>query len=150
MDNVTAGRAPLDISRSFDGHPWNDSKLQRVEVCPPQVVLHLLMSGGTLAHPEFDPARVIFSDCRGLFANIDLLAVGVLGGELSAAYCHSSSALRVRRIEDILTQFGVFREFASNLSELAEYHLFVFNFVHPGGLLEVLARDYSFESLADG
>jgi hypothetical protein len=124
---------------------WHDSKLLGLHLFrnseKPQYDLQLdlnLIVGFSEGKVERRKQSALFSDCRILQTDLDLLGVWLCSSDIGAAGCHLDSAELEIRERDKVRLFDL----PQDLNPLQECIGFFFEMVPPGGQIIIFARDF--------
>ncbi len=133
------------ICEAFSQIRWHDSKLLGVHLIrnpeKPQYDLRVdlnLIVGFSEGKVERRKQSGLFSDCRIIQADLDLLGVLLCGGDIGAAGCYPDSAELEKRKRDKVRLFDL----PQDLNPLEECIGFFFELVPPGGQLIIFAKDF--------
>ena len=133
------------ICESFSQIRWHDSKLLDVHLIrspeKPQYDLRLdlnLIVGYTEGKIERRKQSALFSDCRIIQTDLDLLGILLCGGDIGAAGCHPNSAELEKTKRDKVRLFDL----PQDQNPLEEYIGFFFEMIPPGGEIIIFARDF--------
>jgi len=133
------------VCELFSQIHWHDSKLLDLHLVKNpekrQYDLRLdlnLIVGYSEGKIERRTQSALFSDCRIIQADLDLLGVLLCGGDIGAAGCHPDSVELEKRERDKVRQFDL----PQNHNPLEEYIGFVFEMILPGGQIIIFAKDF--------
>ena len=133
------------IYESFSQIRWHDSKLIDVHLIrnpeKPQYDLRLdlnLVVGYSGGKTERRKQSALFSDCRIIETDLDLLGVLLCGGAIGAAGCHLDSGELEKRKRDKVHLFDL----PQDQNPLGECIGFFFEMVPPGGEIIVFAKNF--------
>lgn len=140
------------ICESFSQILWHDSKLLGLHLSrnpeKPQYDLRLdlnLIVGFSEGKIERREQSALFSDCRIVQTDLDLLGVLLCSGDIGAAGCYLDSIELEKRKRDKVRLFDL----PHDLNPLPECIGFFFEMVPPGGQIIIFARDFElFEATA--
>lgn len=134
-----------DICKRFNDMHWHDSKLIGFQVFPIEGGLKddtsfdiKLVTNAQLGKQEWKNVKLILKDCRIIKLNLDLLGKQLCGGDLASAHCEKESALKEYVEGEELKHFDLPQE----ENPLAELLHFTIQLIHPGGEINVFARDF--------
>src|SRR6185295_8653090 len=124
------------ICESFSQIRWHDSKLLGLQLFrnteKPQYDLQLdldLIVGFSEGKIERKRQSALFSDCRIVQTDLDLLGVLLCSGDIGAAGCYPDSVELEKRTRDKVRLFDL----PQDLNPLPEFIGFFFEMVPPGG-----------------
>ncbi len=133
------------ICELFSQIHWHDSKLLDLHLIRNpenrQYDLRLdlnLIVGYSEGKIERRKESALFSDCRILQTDLDLLGVLLCGGDIGAAGCHPDSVELEKRKRDKVRQFDL----PQNQNPLEECIGFFFEMIPPGGQIIIFAKDF--------
>jgi hypothetical protein len=133
------------ICESFSQVGWHDSKLLGIYLSrhpeKPQFDVRFdlnLIVGYAEAKIERRKQSALFSDCRIILADVDLLGVLLCSGHIGAAGCYPDSAELEKRKRDKIRLFDL----PQDLNPLQECVGFFFEMVPPGGQIIIFAKDF--------
>jgi len=135
-----------EISLRFSQLHWHDSKLLDLCVLKQdgekkydiQLTLNLIMVYRQGGGVETSKKRVVFKECRGIEADLDLLGVLICGGAIGSATCYSDAVDFKRRRTNKAGQF----DFPESYNPLEKCLAFFIEMINPGGQIIVFARDF--------
>lgn len=138
-----------DICTRFNTVRWHDSKLIGLRISPTEDGLshnvcfdiRLLTNSQPSAY-EGNDEKLIMKDCRIIKLDLDLLGKQLCGGDIASAFCEKESPLKQSIEDEQLTHFDLPQE----ESLLAEYLHFRILLIHPGGEINVFARNFELVS----
>jgi hypothetical protein len=135
----------VKICELFSQTRWHDSKLLGLHLFrhpeKPQYDLRLdldLIVGFSGGKVERRKGTALFSDCRIVQTDLDLLAVLACSGDIGAAGCYQDSVEQEKRGRDEVRLFDV----AQDLNPLTECIGFFFEMIPPGGQIIIFAKDF--------
>jgi len=132
------------ICESFSQIMWHDSKLLGLHLVKDpdkgrydlQLDLNLIVySEGKI---EWKRQSALFSNCRIVLADLDLLGILLCSGDIGAATCHVDPVAFEKRKRDKAQLFDL----PQSGNPLDECIGFFFEMIPPGGQLIVFARDF--------
>jgi hypothetical protein len=133
------------ICESFSQILWHDSKLLGLHLIRntenPQYDLRLdlnLIVGYSEGKVERKKQSALFSDCRIIQTDLDLLGILLCSGDIGAAGCYPDSAELEKRKRDKVRLFDL----PQDLNPLQECIGFFFEMVPPGGQIIIFAKDF--------
>ena len=133
------------ICELFSQIKWHDSKVLAIHLTrnseKPQYDLRLdldLIVGFSEGKVEREKQSAVFSDCRIIQADLDLLGIMLCGGDIGAAVCYPDAAALEKRERDKISLFDL----PQDLNPLEENTGFFFEMIPPGGELLIIARDF--------
>lgn len=133
------------ICESFRQIKWHDSKLLGLHLIRdpemPRYDLRLdlnLIVGFLEGKVQRRKQTALFSDCRIIQTDLDLLGVLLCSGDIGAAGCYPDSAELEKRERDKIRLFDL----PQDLNPLQECIGFFFEMVPPGGQLIIFAKDF--------
>lgn len=133
------------ICESFSQIRWHDSNLldlhliRNPEKRQYDVRLDLnLIVGYSEGKIERRKQSALFSDCRIIQTDLDLLGILLCGGDIGAAGCHPDSAELEKRERDRVRQFDL----PQNQNPLEECIGFFFEMIPPGGQIIIFAKAF--------
>jgi hypothetical protein len=133
------------IYESFSQILWHDSKLLGLHLFrnpeKPQYDLRLdlnLIVGFSEGKIERRKQSALFSDCRIVQTDLDLLGVLLCSGDIGAAGCYPDSVELEKRKRDKVRLFDL----PQDLNPLTECIGFFFEMVPPGGQIIIFAKDF--------
>ncbi|MDX6501146.1 MAG: hypothetical protein QOG23_4406 [Blastocatellia bacterium] len=133
------------ICESFSQIRWHDSKLLDLHLIrnpeKRQYDLRLnlnLIVGYSEGKIERKMQSALFSDCRIIQTDLDLLGILLCGGDIGAAGCHPDSVELEKRERDKVRQFDL----PQNQNPLEECIGFFFEMIPPGGQIIIFAKDF--------
>lgn len=133
------------VCESFSQILWHDSKLLDLHLIrnpeKRQYDLRLdlnLIVGYSEGKIERRKQSALFSDCRIIQTDLDLLGILLCGGDIGAAGCHPDSVELEKRKRDKVRQFDL----PQNQNPLEECIGFFFEMIPPGGQIIIFAKDF--------
>jgi len=133
------------ICELFSQIKWHDSKVLAIHLTKnsekPRYDLRLdldLIVGFSEGKVERKKQSALFSDCRILQTDLDLLGIALCSGDIGAAGCYPDSTELEKRERDKVRLFDL----PQDLNPLQECTGFFFEMVPPGGQLLIFARDF--------
>lgn len=133
------------ICESFSKVLWHDSKLLGLHLIrnpeKPQYDLRMdlnLIVGYSEGKIERRRQSALFSDCRIMQTDLDLLGVLLCSADIGAAGCYPDSAALEKRKRDKVRLFDL----PQDLNPLQECVGFFFEMVPPGGQIIIFAKDF--------
>lgn len=134
-----------DICAKFSQVFWHDSELLNVHLLRDseknQYDLRLdlnVITGFSEGRAETSRKIAVFSDCRIVRADFDLLGVLACGGAIAAGVCYEDAIELERRKRDKAQDFDL----PDSSNALAECLGFLIEMINPGGEIAVFARDF--------
>jgi hypothetical protein len=134
-----------EICKSFSQVMWHDSKLLGVHLIRdeerPQYDLKLdlnLIVGYSEGKIEWRKQSALFSDCRIIQTDLDLLGILLCSAAIGAVGCYPDSAELEKRKRDKVRLFDL----PQDLNPLEECIGFFFEMVPPGGQMILFAKDF--------
>ena len=138
-------RTSEEICESFAQIKWHDSKLLGLYLIrnpeKPQYDLRLdlnLIVGFSEGKIERRKQSALFSDCRIIQTDLDLLGILLCSGDIGAAGCYTDSTELEKRKRDKVRLFDL----PQDLNPLQECIGFFFEMVPPGGQIIIFAKDF--------
>ena len=133
------------ICESFSQIRWHDSKLLDLHLMrnPEKWQYDLRLDLNLIVgYPEVEIERrkhsALFSDCRIIQTDLDLLGILICGGDIGAAGCYPDSVELEKRKRDKVRQFDL----PQNQNPLEECIGFFFEMIPPGGQIIIFAKDF--------
>jgi hypothetical protein len=134
-----------DICAKFSHVFWHDSELLNVHILRDseknQYDLRLdlnVITGFSEGRTETSRKTAVFSDCRIVRADFDLLGVLLCRGAIAAGVCYEDAVELERRKRDKAQEFDL----PDSYNGLAECLGFLIDMIHPGGEITIFARDF--------
>ena len=129
----------------FSQVKWHDSKLLAVHLIknPEKLQFDLqldlnLIVGYSEGKVERRKQRALFSECRIIQTDFDLLGILLCSGDIGGAGCYPNSVALEKRKRDKVRLFDL----PQDLNPLEECIGFFFEMVPPGGQIIIFARDF--------
>lgn len=133
------------ICELFSQIKWHDSKVLAIHLTKnsekPQYDLRMdldLIVGFSEGKVERRKQSALFSNCRIVQSDLDLLGVLLCSGDIGAAGCYTDSTELEKRERDKVRLFDLPQDF----NPLQECIGFFFEMVPPGGQIVIFARDF--------
>lgn len=133
------------ICELFSQIRWHDSKVLAIHLTKnsekPQYDLRLdldLIVGFLERKVQRRMQSALFSDCRIIKTDLDLLGVVLCSGDIGAAVCYPDSSELEKRERDKVRVFDL----PQDLNPLQECTGFLFEMIPPGGQIVIIARDF--------
>lgn len=130
---------------TFNRLGWHDSKLMSLRIYPSEDNLTHSVDFGlkllTNAKPgeyEWSDAILTAKDCRIIKLDLDLLGKQLCGGDIASGSCDTESEFK----EEIETQDLPAFDLPQREQPLSEYLHFRILLIHPGGEINLLAKDF--------
>jgi hypothetical protein len=128
---------------AFEALRWHDSRMPNIRIEATEdrgstICLDLSMTGV----PE-QPAELLLHECRAVRMHLDLLGKEFCGHQLASAICRPAEESDEPFIADVDEQFDLRRDQTTD-----GLLLFKFRLIHPGGQMLVLAKSFTFRTLA--
>lgn len=136
---------PEDRTHEFESYPWHDSRLLEVRVTPGEAASEnavactiQLISHATPGKCEYKTVQVLFRRCRIVKLDLDLLGLQLCGGAIASGSCREQSDMKTRILEEQIASFDL----PQDLNPFDDLLHFSFEFIHPGGTMDIFARDF--------
>jgi hypothetical protein len=134
-----------EVCARFNSIAWHDSKLISLRVYASDDHLTHNVDFGlkllTNAKPgeyEWSDATLTAKDCRIIKLDLDLLGKQLCGGDIASASCDTETEFKKKIETEELAAFDL----PQGERPLAEYLHFRILLIHPGGEVNLLAKDF--------
>lgn len=133
-----------DICKRFNAMAWHDSKLIGLHVSPSkgseqEVCFDIrLRTKDRSEHWDWKDAKLTIKDCRIIKVDLDLLAKHLCANDIANAFCGRKSGFKEQIERELVNHFDLQHE-ANPLAEFLHFRILL---IHPGGEINVLARDF--------
>jgi hypothetical protein len=137
------------ICSRFNALYWHDSKLLGLCVAHNHndrtydVRFRLSLYTDTPAGRARRSAELTFTEARLVQTSLDLLGMSYCGGDISDAFCRPESDLKTQLDSDLIASF-LLPQPDKPLAELSHFAILM---IHPGGKINVFAKDFVLEML---
>jgi hypothetical protein len=88
-------------------------------------------------------AEIEFHDCRGFYADVDLLAKRLCSDQIASGYCENAEESQVTFVKQLMDRFDLYPG-----ESMGGLFVFRVKLIHPSGEFVVLARSFSLRNRA--
>lgn len=135
--NVEPRRA---VTRAFTNLPWHDSEFLGWSVMygnddEANVTVYINFGSSEIVTGR---AEVKLQDCRGVYADVDLLAKRLCSDQIATGYSEDAEESEAAFVKQLNDRFDLYPG-----ESMQGLFVFGIKLVHPGGELVVIARSFS-------
>jgi hypothetical protein len=147
---MTESRSQEEISKTFEQFCWHDSKLGGIAIVTDKghredVVLRIYaLPGDPNKKHEWSPFEVRFLEARIFQCELDFLGLKYCGAAIFCGTCSDQSDFFAHVATDIISKFTL----PQTAGDLANLRHFRIDFVDPGGVINIVARDFEIRPLS--